>query len=126
MTIITNTIDGRDKPIKLRIIFILNALKIVLTFGFFIAFKYGGFAVNELEGEPAASLMLYTMFGYIAAFATMVVSILKRSMLGLRAAIVVDFLISIPAKAPIGFAVAAISMGLTFTNAVKAYFAHRD
>ena len=119
------TIPGRNKPITLRVIFILNALKILLTFGFFIAFKYGGFTLHGLEGDTAASLMLYTAFGYVVAFAAMVASILKRNILGLRAAIVIDFLISVPAKAPIGFAIAVISMGLTFTGAVKAYFAYR-
>ena len=121
-----NTNPGFAKPIKLRIIFILNALKIFLTFGFFVAFKYGGFVLQGLEGDSAASLMLYTMFGYIAAFAAMVFSILRRNILGLRIAIAVDFLISIPAKAFIGFAVALISMALTFTKPVSEYFSYKS
>ena len=124
-----STVDtniGFAKPIKLRIIFILNALKIFLTFGFFVAFKYGDFVVQGLEGDSAASLMLYTMFAYIAAFAVMVWSILNRKILVLRIAITVDFLISIPAKAFIGFAVALIAMALTFTKPVTAYFGYRS
>ena len=121
----TDAIPGRAKPIKLRIIFILNALKILLAFGFFIAFKYYGAKVGSVEGPAAANLMLYTAFGYVATFAMIVASILKRSLIGIRAAIVVDFLVSIPAKAFIGFAIAIISMALTFTAAVKAYFAYR-
>ena len=119
-------IPGLEKPKTLRVIFILNALKILLTFGFFVAFKFFGFALQELQGDSAASLMLYTMFGYMAAFAVMVASIIKRNIMGLRAAIAVDFLISIPARAPIGFAVAIISIILTFTPPVKAYFAFRE
>jgi len=124
-----STVDtniGFAKPIKLRIIFILNALKIFLTLGFFLAFKYGDFVVQGLEGDSAASLMLYTMFGYMAAFAVMVFSILRRNILGLRIAIAVDFLISIPAKAFIGFAVALIAMALTFTKPVTDYFGYKS
>jgi hypothetical protein len=91
-----------------------------------VAFKYGGFVLQGLEGDSAASLMLYTMFGYIAAFAAMVFSILRRNILGLRIAIAVDFLISIPAKAFIGFAVALISMALTFTKPVSEYFSYKS
>ncbi len=98
----------------------------MLTFGFFVAFKFYGFTAKGLEGDSAAMLMLYTMGGYILTFAAIVASILKRNVMAIRIAIVVDFLVSIPAKAPIGFAVAAISMGLTFTNSVKAYFAYKN
>jgi len=121
----TQTMPGLNKPINLRAIFILNALKILLTFGFFLAFKYGGFALHGLEGDSAVSLMLYATIGYIAAFGAMVFSILKRNMAALRVAITADFAISVFAKAPIGFAIAAISVGLTFTRAVKEYFAYR-
>ncbi len=121
----TATAPGFDKPINLRIIFILNALKILLALGFFVAFKYYDFSVGELRGDAAASVMLYTMFGYIAAFIGMVISILKRVVIGLRVAIIADFLVSIPGKAFIGFAIALISIALTFTNSVRAYFAYR-
>ncbi len=117
---------GTKKPPLLRVIFILNALKIVLTFGFFLAFKFFGLSVHGLEGNSAAMLMLYTMVGYMATFAAIVVSILKRNIVTMRIAIVVDFLISIPPKAPIGFAIAVISMGLSFSRPVRAYFAYRS
>lgn len=116
---------GASKPFTLRAIFILNALKILLAFGFFAAFKFFGFKVGELERDPAASMMLFTALGYIITFAAIVASILKRSLIGIRAAIALDFLVSIPATAVIGFAVAIISMGLTFTAPVRAYFAYR-
>ena len=116
---------GASKPLTLRAIFILNALKILLTLGFFIGFKFFGLSVHGLEGNAAASLMLFTAIGYMVTFAAVVASILKRNMIGIRVAIVADFLVSIPAKAPIGFLVAAISMALTFTPSVKAFFAYR-
>lgn len=121
----TDPMEGKNKPINLRIIFTLNALKIFLTLGFFVAFKYYGFSVKGMEGESAANLMLLTMAGYILTFAAIVASILKRNLIGVRVAIIVDFLVSIPAKAPIGFAIALIGFGLTFTTSVKAYFAYQ-
>ena len=120
----TDIPDGKNKPINLRVIFILNALKIILTFGFFVAFKFYGLSVKGMEGDSAANLMLLTMGGYILTFVAIVTSILKRNILGIRIAIIVDFLVSIPAKAPIGFAIAIISIGMTFTQSVKAYFAY--
>ena len=69
--------------------------------------------------------MLLCALGYIVTFAAMVISILRRSMLGLRLAIVADVFVSIPPRAPIGFLVAAISIALTFSASVKAYFNYR-
>lgn len=117
---------GASKPPTLRAIFILNALKIPLAFGFFAAFQFYGLKVGELEGDAAATRTLYTMLGYILAFAGIVASILKRNLVGIRAAIALDFCVSIPATAVIGFAIAIISMGLTFTAPVRAYFAYRS
>lgn len=109
---------GVGKPLQLRVIFILNVLKILLTIGFYIAFEFTDFTV----GGITASMMLYTLMGYVAVFAAMVFCILKRNLLGLRISIAADFLISVPAKAFIGFAIAIICMALTFTASVKAYF----
>ncbi len=124
MTAIDPT-PGASKPVTLRVLFILNALKILLAFGFFATFKFYGLQVGELAGTQAANLMLYTMLGYMVTFTCIIASILKRSMIGIRAAIAVDFLVSIPATAVIGFIIAIISMGLTFTAPVRAYFAYR-
>lgn len=117
---------GFEKPPFLRAIFILNALKIFLALGLLIGFKYFDLQVGSVSGPSAVTMIFWTMIGYIATFAAIVVSILKRSIIGLRTAIVVDFLISIPAKAFVGFAVALIGMGLSFTKPVKAYFAWRS
>ncbi len=117
---------GFNKPPLLRVIFILNALKIALAFGLLIGFKYFGLQVGSVSGPSAVTMIFWTMIGYILTFAAIVASILKRSVAGLRAAIVVDFLISIPAKAFVGFAVALTSFGLSFTQPVKVYFAWRS
>ena len=120
-----DTNSGFAKPPLLRVIFILNALKIVLALGLLVGFKYFDLKVGSVSGPSAVTLIFWTMIGYIATFAAIVASILKRSIIGLRVAIVVDFLISIPAKAFVGFAVALIGLGLSFTKPVKAYFAWR-
>ncbi len=117
---------GFDKPPLLRVIFILNALKIFLALGLLIGFKYFDLQIGSFSGPSAATLIFWTMIGYVATFAVLIASILKRSIIGLRAAIVIDFLISIPAKAFVGFAVALIGLALSFTPPVKAYFAWRS
>ena len=117
---------GFEKPPLLRVIFILNALKILLALGLLIGFKYFDLQVGSVSGPSAVTLIFWTMIGYIFTFAVIVTSILKRSIKGLRAAIVVDFLISIPAKAFVGLAIAVIGLGLSITKPVKAYFAWND
>ncbi|MEM7440005.1 MAG: hypothetical protein AAF393_10425 [Pseudomonadota bacterium] len=117
---------GFNKPPLLRVIFILNALKIFLALGLLVGFKYYDLEVGSMSGPSAVTLIFWTMIGYIATFAAIVTSILQRSIVGLRTAIVADFAISIPAKAFIGFAVALIGLGLSFTPPVKAYFAWRS
>lgn len=116
---------GQNKPPLLRVIFILNALKIFLAIGLIVGFKYYDLTVGSVSGDSAVTLISWTLLGYIATFAAIVTSILKHSITGLRVAIAVDFLISIPAKAFVGFAVAAVGMALSFSAPVKAYFAWR-
>ena len=119
-------LKGKNKPLTLRAIFILNALKIALSLGLFVAFKYYGLSVGDLNGANGATIILYTTIGYVITFATLVVSILKRNILTARLAIVADIFISLPAKALIGIFVALISIALTLTGAVKAYFNYRE
>ena len=114
---------GKAKPPLLRAIFILNAMKILLALGLLVGFKYFDLQVGSVHGPAAVTMISWTMLGYIATFAAIVTSILKRSIIGLRVAIVIDFITSIPAKAFIGLAIAIIGMGLSFTATVKAYFA---
>lgn len=117
---------GRDKPPLLRVIFILNALKIFLALGLLIGFRYFDLKVGSVSGPSAVTMIFWTMIAYIATFAAIVTSILKRSIVGLRAAIAVDFLVSIPSKAFIGFAVALIGMGLSSSGPVTKYFGWRE
>lgn len=122
------TIDpqlGATKPVLLRVIFILNALKIVLTLGFFVAFKFFGLAVHGLQGDSAANLMLLALAGYGVVFAAIVASILKRNILGLRLMLLADLALSLYVGAPIGYLTFALSMALSFTAPVRAYFAYR-
>lgn len=117
---------GRAKPPLLRAIFILNALKIFLALGLLVGFKYFDLEVGSVSGPAAVTMIFWTMLGYIVTFAAIVTSILKRSITGLRTAIAVDFVISIPAKAFVGFAVAVIGLGLSFSRPVKDYFNWRE
>lgn len=119
-------IEGKTKPLNLRIIFVLNAFKILLSVGLYIGFKYQGLTIGTLSSASGAAIILYTTIGYLITFTVMVFSILKRNMLGLRLAIGADFLVSIPAKAFIGMLIATVSLGLTFTVTVKRYFAWRN
>ncbi len=116
---------GFEKPPLLRVIFILNALKIFLAIGLLIGFKYFDLQVGSVSGPSAVTMIFWTMLAYVATFAAIVTSILKRSIIGLRVAIVVDFAVSIPAKAFVGIAVAVIGFGLSFTRPVASYFAWR-
>ena len=84
---------GSTKPPLLRAIFILHALKIFLALGLLIGFKYYDLQVGSFNGPSAVSMIFWTMIGYIATFTAIVISILKRSIIGLRAAIIADFAI---------------------------------
>lgn len=114
----TQNIDGLNKPKSIRAIFILNALKIVLALSFLMFFTFADITV----GAVGPSIILYTLIGYVVFFTGMVVSILKRSQLGLQISIVLDFITSIPSTAIIGFVIAIVSMILTFSKSSKAYF----
>ncbi len=107
------------KPILLRVIFILNALMMILPFVFYYVFTTKDISINGLN----PTYMLYTGIAYIVSFALLVNFILKRNIMGARIMLVINFLIALPAKAYIGFLVALISMGLSFTKPVKEYFA---
>jgi len=106
------------KPIPLRIIFILNALMTILPFVF-----YTVITTKEIEiGGLDPMVMIYTGIAYIVSFAFMIRFIIKRNYNGVRAIIILNSLIAIPAKAWIGIGVAIISFALTFNKKVKAYF----
>lgn len=112
-------IEVINKPITLRVIFILNAFKIILSLGFYYVFTFTDLAP---EGLADPTKILYTSFAYMVLFGVMVTSILKRSFWGLRLAIILDFLVSIPVVAVVGFVISIVSFGMTFTKSVKKYF----
>ena len=94
-------------------------LKIFLSIGFYIAFKFLGVSIGSLGPE----IILYTTLAYVATFAAIVYFILRRNAWGLRAGILLDFIASIPAGAAIGLVIAAVSMFLSFRPTAKAYLA---
>ena len=96
----------------------MNAMKIFIALSFYLAFTFTEISV----GNITPSIILYTLIGYVILFAAMVISILKRSIWGLRISIILDFLVSIPAKAIIGLVIAIASIMLTFRKTAKIYF----
>lgn len=106
------------KPITLRVIFILNALKIILALGFFTVFTVKDITVGGLD----RMYILYTAFAYTLTFGAMVFFILRKNLLALRITIGIDLLVSLPTKALIGIVIALVSFSLSFTHKVKAYF----
>ena len=111
-------IAKNKKPVPLRIIFILNACKILLSFGIYIVFSIKDISIGGLD----PILILYTALGYVATFGAMVFFILRKNILGLRIITGIDLLISLPLKAFIGIAIAIVSFLLTFNKKVKEYF----
>lgn len=111
--------DLPPKPIPLRVIFILNALMMVLPFIFYFVITSKGIDIGRLDPK----IMIYTGIGYIVSFAVLVFFILKRNIMGVRGVLFANILISLPAKAIIGIVVAVISLLLAFLNEkVKTYF----
>jgi hypothetical protein len=107
------------KPIQLRVIFILNALMMILPFVFYYVFTTNDIRIGNVD----PMWMIYTGIAYIASFVVLVASILKRNMLLVRIMFGVNILIAIPVGAYIGMLIAVISIALSFNSKVKAYFA---
>lgn len=110
--------ETTTKPKTVRAIFILNAFKILLSLGFFLVFSYTDVSISGLD----PTFILYTSLGYTLMFIAMVLSILNKSIWGLRISIILDFLISVPVVAVIGFVISILSFYLTFRPTAKAYF----
>ncbi len=115
----TETTDLVKKPIQLRIIFILNALMMILPFIFYYVFTTQDISIDGLD----PIYMIYTGGAYILSFALLVFFILKRNIIGARITFILNILIALPAGAYIGILVAIISMAISFTPKVKEYFA---
>lgn len=119
----TNSLSTKEslpeKPIPLRVIFILNALMMVLPFVFYYVITTQDIVIGGLNNM----YMIYTGIAYIATFIPLVYFILQRNVIGARIIFFLNILIAIPASAFIGMLVAAISLALSFFNKkVKAYF----
>lgn len=107
------------KPIPLRVIFILNALMMILPFMFYYVFTTNNIQVGDLD----PMWMIYTGIAYIISFIFLVYNILKRNSLGAKIVFLLNIIIAIPAGAYIGMLVAIISLLLIFFNSkVKLYF----
>ncbi len=106
------------KPIQLRIIFILNALMMILPFVFYFVITTKDIKIGNLD----PMFMIYTGIAYIVSFAILVFFILKRNIMGARAMFIINILIAIPSSAYIGIVVALISMAISFTTPVKDFF----
>ncbi len=115
----TTTTDKVQKPIQLRIIFILNALMMFLPFVFYYVFTTQDISIDGLD----PMMMVYTGIAYIISFIILVPSILKRNIILFRVMFGINVLIAIPAGAYIGIVVAIISVALSFNKKVKAFFA---
>ena len=106
------------KPIQLRIVFILNALMMILPFIFYFIFTTNDIAIDGLN----PTWMLYTGIGYIISFIPLAYFIIKRNRIGVLTLFGINILIALPTKAFIGIIVAIISFILTFTKKSRLYF----
>ena len=107
------------KPALLRVIFILNALMMILPFVFYYVFTSKDISIDGLN----PMYMVYTGIAYIISFILLVSFILRRNITGARIMFVLNIIIALPAGAYIGMLVAVLSMILSFTAKVKEYFA---
>ena len=95
----------------------LAIFKVFLSLVFFAAFTL---KTGAAAGFPM--IILYTSLAYAIMLLPIFYFLHKKHIWGLRATLVVDFLVSIPASAFIGFAISLISLGLTFSPKVKNWF----
>ncbi len=106
------------KPFTLRIIFILNALMMILPFAFYFVITSKNIEIGGLNPQ----FMIYTGIAYILTFTAMVYCILNKKMTAFRIIFIINILIAIPASAYIGILVAIISLLLSNEKRVKAFF----
>ncbi|BDD06522.1 hypothetical protein [Aureibacter tunicatorum] len=108
-----------NKPVFLRVIFILNALMMFLPFVFYYVFTTKNITVGDLD----PMWMVYTGVAYILSFAFLVYFLKNRKLTGSRIMFVINILIALPAGAYLGIIVALISLALSlFNRRVLAYF----
>ena len=109
-----------QKPIPLKVIFILNALMMVLPFVFYFIITSRNIVIDNLD----TIWMVYTGIAYIISFDFLVYFLVNRNLTGARVIFFINILIAIASKAYLGIVVALISLTLSFLNKkVLAYFA---
>ena len=113
------SITTKNKPLPLRVVFILNLFKIFLATGL-----YYYFSTNNIQlGDVGPQIILYTLFAYIFFFVGIVLMITRRQLTGLKVVIFLDLLASLPASAFAGILISIISLLLLFFNKkIKEYF----
>ncbi len=112
-----DTVEQHKKPISLRVIVILNLLKIFLAFGI-----YTVITVKGIVAGINPDWILYTACGYVATFSIIVFSILKKNIVLFRLIIIADIIISIPAKAIIGISISVVSVIISLNKKIQNYF----
>jgi len=116
----SNSSNSISKPIPLRIIFILNALMMILPFVFYYVFTTKNISIGDLD----PIWMVYTGIAYVVSFIFLAYCLKNRKLLGARIMFIINILIALPASAFIGILVAVISLAIAFFNKkVLAYFA---
>ena len=113
-----NTININQKPGTVKAIQILMITKVFLALTFYIVLTI----LDKKIGDAGPVIALYTAIGYaVTAFLT-VLSINKRKVWALRGVLLVDVLVSLPAKGIIGFVFVAISLVLSAVKKSNEYF----
>ena len=92
------TTNKVHKPIPLRIIFLLNALMMVLPFVFYYVFTTRNITLGDLD----PLWMVYTGIAYIVSFSILVYFLANRNLLGARIIFLINILIAVPTGAYIG------------------------
>ncbi|MBD0402656.1 hypothetical protein [Flammeovirga sp. EKP202] len=105
------------KPVALRIIMVSFLLKVFIAFGLFYAINTGKLEIPNANPK----FILYTAIVYVINLIGLIATALNGKLQIYRAIIIFDFIVSIPAKAIIGFIVAGYSFALSFHPKVKAF-----
>ena len=114
-----STLTINQKPIPLRVVFILNLFKIFLAAGLYFYFS----ANNIQLGDVGPQIILYTMIAYIVFFIGIVITITRKNLIALKIVVFADLLASLPASAFAGILISGISLILLFFNKrIKSYF----
>jgi len=112
-----NRISFRTLPNMVKALPVMAIFKVILSLIFFTVFTLKS---GSTAGFPL--IILYTSLAYAALTIPLFFFLHKRNIWAVRATLIVDFLISLPASAYIGFVISLVSLGLTFAPKVRAWF----